>query len=254
MAIKQSVCWWAFANRGAAPEALISAIAEAGYAGIELVGQEYWPLIKDHGLAIASISGHTSIENGLNRRGARDRIKGEIEANLELAVKWGIPNLICFSGNRDGLDDEIGAEITAESLRQLAPLAESAGVTLILELLNSKIDHPDYQCDHTAWGVKVIEMVGSPRVKLLYDIYHMQIMEGDLIRTIQQHHSHFAHYHTAGNPGRQDLDDTQEITYPPIVRAIVETGYDGFLGQEFAPKGDPIAALKAAYDLCSVSL
>ncbi len=254
MAIKQSVCWWAFAGSGTAPEALIRAIAEAGYAGIELVGQEYWPLIKDHGLTIASISGHTSIENGLNRRGARDRIKGEIEASLELAVRWGIPNLICFSGNRDGLDDEIGAEITAESLRQIAPLAESAGVTLTLELLNSKIDHPDYQCDSTAWGVKVVEMVGSPRVKLLYDIYHMQIMEGDLIRAIQQHHAHFAHYHTAGNPGRQDLDDTQEINYPPIVRAILETGYDGFLGQEFAPKGDPIAALKAAYDLCNVSL
>ncbi len=253
MSIQQSICWWCFADKGVEPVELIRAAAEIGYAGIELVGQEHWPLIKEHGLAIASMGGHGSIQDGLNRRGARERIKDEIEANLELAVKWGIPNLICFSGSRAGLDDQVGAEITAENLRQLAPLAESAGVTLALELLNSKVDHPDYQCDLTTWGVKVIEMVGSPHVKLLYDIYHMQIMEGDLIRTIQQHHKHFSHYHTAGNPGRHDLDDTQEIYYPPIVSAILKTGYTGFLGQEFTPKGEPVAAMKAAYDLCNVS-
>lgn len=254
MPIKQSICWWCFANKGAEPEKLVQAAADIGYAAVELVDQQYWPLIKDHGLAISAMGGHGSIVDGLNRRGARDRIRGEIEANLALAVEWGIPNLICFSGSRAGLDDVVGAEITAENLHHIAPLAESAGVTLVLELLNSKVDHPDYQCDHTAWGVKVVEMVNSARVKLLYDIYHMQIMEGDIIRNIQAHHPHFAHYHTAGNPGRHDLDDTQEINYPPIVRAIMETGYEGYLGQEFVPKGEPIAALKHAYDLCNVAV
>jgi hydroxypyruvate isomerase len=188
----------------------------------------------------------------LNRRENHARIEREIRAKLELAQQWGVPNLICFSGNRAGIADDIGAQLTAEGLQRVAPYAEAAGVNLVLELLNSKVDHPGYQCDHSAWGLDVVRMVDSPRVKLLYDIYHMQIMEGDIIRTIRQHHAAFAHYHTAGNPGRNDLDDTQELYYPPIVRAIVETGYDGYLGQEFIPKGDPIAALKAAFDLCNV--
>src|SRR5204862_2449983 len=168
------------------------------------------------------------------------------------AEQWNIPNRICFSGNRDGLADDSGAEITAENLSRLAKLAENAGVTLILELLNSKVDHPDYQCDKSDWGVKVIKMVNSPRVRLLYDIYHMQIMEGDIIPTIQQNHAYFAHYHTAGNPGRHELDNRQELNYPPIVRAILETGYQGYLGQEFIPQGDPIAGLKQAFDVCDV--
>jgi hydroxypyruvate isomerase len=247
--IKQSVSWWCFA-RALSPRELVRASAEIGYAAVELAGQEHWQLIKDHGLAIASTGGHVSIEAGLNRRDQHDRIEQEIRASIALAEQWNIPNLICFSGSRAGLDDSEGAEIAAEGLRRVAPMAEEAGVTLVLELLNSKVDHPDYQCDHTAWGVQVCEMVGSPRVKLLYDIYHMQIMEGDIIRTIRDHHQHFGHYHTAGNPGRNDLDETQELNYPPIIRAIVETGYDGYLGHEFIPKGDPIAALRAAYTLC----
>src|SRR5690606_19607338 len=189
------------------------------------------------------------LEDGLNKRENHERITREIEANLKLAAEWNIPNLIVFSGNRDGLDDQTGAEITAEGLRGVAKLAEDAGITLVLELLNSKVDHPDYQCDHTAWGIEVCRMVDSPRVKLLYDIYHMQVMEGDVIRTIQQHHGWFGHYHTAGNPGRNDLDDQQEIFYPPIFRAIAATGYDGYIGHEFIPKADPAAALRAAHEL-----
>src|SRR5262249_34205183 len=172
------------------------------------VEPEYWQMVKDHGLKIASTRGHASIPDGLNRRENRARIEKDIRENLDLAVKWGIPHLICFSGNRNGLDDTTGAEITAENLRHMAKLAEDAGVNLILELLNSKIDHPDYQCDRTAWGVKVVDMINSPRVKLLYDIYHMQVMEGDVIRTIRDYHDYFAHYHTAGNPGRNGIDDT----------------------------------------------
>jgi hydroxypyruvate isomerase len=246
--IKQSISWWCFSSME--PRALVTAASRIGYAAVELVEPQHFPLIVDHGLKIASHRGHGSIEDGLNRRENRSRILGELEERLALAAQWGIPNLICFSGNRDGIDDVRGAEITAETLRHAAPMAQSAGVTLVLELLNSKVDHVGYQCDRTAWGVQVCEMVDSPNVKLLYDIYHMQIMEGDVIRTIQTQHHHFAHYHTAGVPGRHEIDGTQELYYPAIVRAIQATGYDGYLGQEFVPLGDPIAALQYAYEVC----
>ena len=209
----------------------------------------YWPLIKDHGLHIASHGAHLSIEEGLNRREHHERIEREILASLELAVKWEIPNLICFSGNRAVLDDTVGAEQTAEGLLRVAREAEEAGVTLILELLNSKVDHPDYQCDKTAWGVNVCQRVNSPRVRLLYDIYHMQIMEGDLIRTIQQQHQWIGHYHLAGNPGRHEPDATQEINYPPILQAIASTGFTGYIGHEYVPVGDPVQALKDSFSL-----
>ena len=180
-------------------------------------------------------------------------IEAEVKAKLELAVKYGVPNIIVFSGNRAGLTDEAGALTTAEGLRRLAPLAEAAGVTLVLELLNSKVDHNDYQCDHTAWGVLVMSLVNSPAVKLLYDIYHMQIMEGDIIRTIREVAAPWiGHVHTAGNPGRRDLDDEQELCYPPIMRTLKEIGYASFVGQEFVPKGDALEALRTAYQLCDV--
>ncbi|HWQ12578.1 MAG TPA: TIM barrel protein [Roseiflexaceae bacterium] len=250
--IKQSVAWWCLVPRLMTPEALVRAAAEIGYAAIDLAPQEHWQFIKNHGLAIAAVNGHASIESGLNRREHHERIEREILANLRLAERWGVANLICFSGSRQGVPDEEGAEVTAEGLRRVARAAEDAGVNLALELLNSKVDHPGYQCDHTAWGAKVVELVGSPRVKLLYDIYHMQIMEGDLIRTIRAHHRQICHYHTAGNPGRHEIDDSQEINYPPIVRAIQETGYDGYLAQEFIPRGEPVAALRAAFARCSL--
>jgi hydroxypyruvate isomerase len=251
--IKQSVAWWCFVRGGMTPERLVRSAAEIGYAGIEIVDPTYWRLVKDHGLTIASIVGHHALADGLNRRENHARIAQELRANIERAGEWGIPNLICFSGNRNGLDDAAGAEITAEGLRGVARAAEDAGVNLVLELLNSKVDHKDYQCDKTAWGVQVCQMVDSPRVKLLYDIYHMQIMEGDIIRTIRDHHASIGHYHTAGNPGRNDIDETQELHYPAIVRAIQATGYDGYIGQEFIPKGDPVLALKDAFTRCNVS-
>jgi hydroxypyruvate isomerase len=252
--IKQSFSWWCFAGTDLTPEQLVRAAAEIGYRAVELVEPEHWSLMRDYGLAIASINGTSSIEWGLNRREHHNELEQEICAAIEQAQKWSIPHVIVFSGNREGLDDRIGAEATAEGLRRVTRAAEEAGVTLALELLNSKVDHKDYQCDHTAWGVEVCQMVNSPQVKLLYDIYHMQIMEGDIIRTIRDYHSYFVHYHTAGNPGRHELDETQELNYPPIVRAILETGYEGYLGQEFVPRGDPIVGLKQAFDLCNVSL
>ncbi len=241
---QQSVAWWPFVPQYLAPETFVRALAELGYNGVDLAPSEYWPLVREHGLRISAVGGHQSLTLGLNRRDQHERIEQEIRANLALAQQWDIPNLICFSGNRGGISDEAGAEATAEGLRRVARAAEEAGVTLILELLNSKVDHADYQADHTAWGVQVCDMVGSPRVKLLYDIYHMQIMEGDLIRTIQAAAPQIAHYHTAGNPGRHQLDETQEIYYPPIFRAIQASGYTGYICHEFVPSGDPMSALR----------
>jgi hydroxypyruvate isomerase len=249
-AITQSVSWWCFTPRLMAPEAFLTAAAEAGFKAIELVPPEYAQLVCDFGLKISSMGGHNGIANGLNRVDQHDRIEQEIRAKLELAQLWSVPNLICFSGERKGLNDAEGAKVTAEGFARLAPLAEAAGVTLVLELLNSKVDHPDYQADHTAWGVEVCKQVNSPAVKLLYDIYHMQIMEGDLIRTIREAHPWIGHYHTAGNPGRNDLDEEQEIYYPSVLRAIRDTGYTGYLAHEFLPKGDPIQALKNVFQLC----
>jgi hydroxypyruvate isomerase len=252
--LKQSFCWWAFMQGDLTGEQIISTAAEIGYAGAEFVPQEYWPTMKDFGLTIAAINGHQSIEEGLNRQENHARIESEILAHLKLAEQWKIANLIVFSGSRAGLDDASGIEITAQGLRRVAKAAEDAGVTLILELLNSKVDHPDYQCDHVAWGVEVCKQVASPAVKLLYDIYHMQIMEGDIIRSIQNYHPYFAHYHTAGNPGRHEIDASQEIYYPAIVQAILSTGYHDFLGQEFIPTGDTITALRNAFTLCDLSI
>jgi hydroxypyruvate isomerase len=250
--IKQSFAWWCFAETGVEPRQLLRAAADIGYSAVELVEPALWPLVKEYGLTIASTNGGLSIEQGLNRREYHDALAQQINAAIQQAEHWDIPNVIVFSGNRDGLDDQTGAEITAEGLSRVARTAEDAGVTLVMELLNSKIDHRDYQCDRTAWGVEMCRLVNSPRVKLLYDIYHMQIMEGDIIRTIRAYHPFFAHYHTAGNPGRHELDDTQELSYSPIARTILETGYVGYLGQEFVPRGDPIAGLKQAFDVCNV--
>jgi hydroxypyruvate isomerase len=246
---KPTVAWWSFEQSGLTPEQLCNAAAEIGYAGMEFAPREHWPMVRGSGLHIVGDRGHNDITNGLNDPSQHDRIEREILANLELAGQWDIAMFVCFSGERKGLDDEAGAVNTAEGLRRVAKAAEVAGVLLVLELLNSKVNHPDYQCDHTAWGIKVVEAVDSPAVKLLYDIYHMQVMEGDIIRTIQDNHQHFGHYHIAGNPGRNDPDATQEINYPPVLRAIEATGYAGYLGMEYTPKGEPEDSLRAAYDL-----
>ena len=246
-AISQSVGWWCFVPRFLTPEQFVRSAAEAGFPALDLVPPEYWSLVKDRGLAISSIDGHKPLEIGLNRPDQHERIEEEIRAAIAHAQGLGIPNVICFSGNRAGLDDAKGIEHTVAGLARVAPLAEQAGVTLVLELLNSKVDHPDYQADRTSWGLEVCRAIASPRVKLLYDIYHMQIMEGDIIRTIRASHEAIGFYHTAGNPGRNELDETQELNYPAILRAIKETGYTGYIAHEFVPKGDPIASLGAVF-------
>lgn len=249
--ITQSVAWWCWVPALLEPETFVQAVAAAGFTAIDLVPPPYWDLVRQHGLTISSIGGHQPLEHGLNRRDLHATIERELRINLDHAARLHIPNVLCFSGNRNGLDDQTGAERTAESLARIAPDAEAAGVTLVLELLNSKVDHPDYQADHTAWGVQVCRLVGSPRVKLLYDIYHMQIMEGDIIRTIQAAHPLIGHYHTAGNPGRNDLDDAQELQYPAILSAIRATGYSGYVAHEFVPKGDPVQALHTVFQQCA---
>ena len=250
-AIAQSVGWWCFVPQLLSPERFVTAAAQAGFAALDLVPPEHRQLVKDRGLAISSIAGHQPLEIGLNRRDQHERIEREIRAAIGQAQRLGIPNVICFSGNREGLDDATGLQVMAEGLRRVAPAAEAAGVTLVLELLNSKVDHPDYQADHTAWGAAVCQAVGSPRVKLLYDIYHMQVMEGDVIRTVRTLHPLIGLYHTAGNPGRNELDDAQELNYPAILKAINETGYAGYLAHEFIPKGEPVAALRTVFRQCA---
>ena len=249
MAVRHSISWWCFQPHFA-PAELITTAADLGFDGFDLADREHWQAIADAGLQIAAVVGHSSLRDGLNKEANHDRIEAEIVANLELATKFSIPNLICFSGDRHSHSDERGIEVTARGLRRVASAAEDAGVQLVVELLNSKVDHPGYQCDHTAWGVELVRGVDSPNVKLLYDIYHMQIMEGDIIRTIDEYHSSFGHYHTAGNPGRGNIDATQEICYPPIVRAIERSGFGGFIGHEFKPVGDPRATLRQALEIC----
>ncbi|MEM1057615.1 MAG: TIM barrel protein [Verrucomicrobiota bacterium] len=250
----QSFSFWCFTGKGVGDRELLELARGLGYAAVELIDESLWPLARDAGLAIASVGGHDGIAHGMNRPENAARIEREVRANLEKAVEWGIPNLICFSGNREGLDDATGLANCAEQLARLAPHAEAAGVTLILEVLNSKVDHADYMADKIGWGAELVERVGSPRVKLLCDLYHTQIMEGDLIRTIGKHHPHIAHYHTAGNPGRGPLDQRQEINYPAVLRAIQATGYRGYIGHELLPPGDPVAALRDAFALTETSL
>ena len=257
MTLRQSVVIPALAGNVKDKPKFIEQAAGIGLNAIELfwVDDEFEELCKAavrSGMRVASMVGQSSLEEGLNDPANHDQIEEEIKASIEVAVKWSIPGIVCFSGNRiPGTSDEDAIVHTAEGLRRLAPHAEEHGVTLNLELLNSKVDHPGYQCDRTAWGLAVVEQVGSTHIKLLYDIYHMQIMEGDVIRTMLDNLGVIGHVHTAGNPGRNDLDDEQEIHYSGICRALAAAGYKGYLGHEFHPKGDPVSALHQAYKRCT---
>jgi len=256
--INQSLCLGCYLRDGITLKQLIEFAASTGFAAIEYWGregmacEEIYDLTQANGIRIASMSAHGTLTEGMNDPANHSRIIDEIHQSIELAVKWDIPGLICFSGNRRGMDDITGAENCAECLSHVVEHAEQAGVNLNMELLNSKVDHHDYQCDSTKWGVHVCRMAGSPRAKLLYDIYHMQIMEGDIIRNISDYIQYIGHFHTAGNPGRNDMDETQELYYPAIMRAIADAGFELYVGHEFGPKGDVFEALKAAYELCDV--
>ena len=225
-----------------------------GLQSVELLEVKDFPTLKKYGLTCAVVSGVPGgITSGLNQIENHDKIVAYMEQTLPAAAKFGAPNVICFSGNRAGQDDEKGLEYCAIGLKRIATIAEKHRVTVIMELLNSKVDHKDYQCDHSRWGVELCKRVGSERFKLLYDIYHMQIMEGDICATIKADHPYFAHYHTGGVPGRNEIDDTQELNYPRIIKTILDTGYKGFVAQEFIPKRqDALASLKQGVLICDV--
>ena len=247
--LKQSVARWCYNKIGL--EDLARAASRMGLRGIDLINSEEWPLARKYGLVPAMTPGGGTIPDGLNRTENHDKIEREMRENIARAAAAGVPNVITFSGNRCGLSDDAGLDNCVIGLNRVKKLAEDHGVTICLELLNSKVDHKDYQCDHTRWGVEVIRRVDSPRVKLLYDIYHMQIMEGDVIRTIRENSRWIGHFHTAGNPGRKDMDDDQEMNYRGICRGIAATPYAGFVGHEFWAKGDRMAALRRAFEICN---
>ena len=253
-AFRHSVTRWPYA--GMSLDALCAMAADLGVASVELVQPSDAGTLARHGLTCA-MTAHPddapdALRKGWNRAEHHAWLVPAYRRQLETTAAAGFPNLIVFSGNREGLSDEAGLDTMAAGLAQVLPDAERLGVTLCLELFNSKVDHPDYQADSTAWGVELVRRVGSPRFRLLYDIYHMQIMEGDVIRTVTDHLGSIAHFHTAGVPGRHEIDETQELFYPAIMRAIAATGFAGYVGQEFIPTGDPRATLADALARCTV--
>lgn len=252
--VNHSVCQWCFSMMSV--DELAALAKQLGIISVELLGPDDWPVLSKYDLtcAMANPPGDVGdkLVRGFSQVEHHDRLVGEYLDYLPLVANAGFPNVICFSGNRFGLDDEQGLENCVSGLQRILPTAEKLGVTICMELLNSRVDHKDYQCDRTEWGVELVKRLGSDRFKLLYDIYHMQIMEGDIIRTIRDNHEYIGHYHTAGVPGRNEIDETQELNYAAIIEAIVETGFDGYIAQEFIPKRDPARSLREAIVICDV--
>jgi hydroxypyruvate isomerase len=250
--IKHSVCRWCYG--GIELNELAAAAKEIGLVGIDLVGPKDWATLKKYDLISTMCNGaEISLTKGWNDKQYHDTLIKNYTEHIELVAQAGYTNLICFSGSRNGMDDETGLKNCTEGLKQIIGLAEKKGVTIQMELLNSKVDHKDYMCDRTPWGVELCKRIGSPNFKLLYDIYHMQIDEGDVIRTIRDHHQYLGHYHTGGVPGRHEIDESQELYYPAIMRAIVGVGHKGYVAQEFIPAAaDKLGSLRAAIKICDV--
>src|SRR6266536_5327584 len=249
--VNHSVCKWCYPNVELGD--LCVAGKAMGLQSVELLGPNDWPTLLEHGLTCAMASGVDGINYGFNRLDHHDDLIKKFEVNLPKAVDSGLKNYICFSGNRGGVSDEQGLENCVVGLKRLMPLAEKNRITICMELLNSKVNHKDYMCDHTQWGVELVKRVGSEHFKLLYDIYHMQIMEGDVIRTIRENHQYIAHYHTGGVPGRHEIDDTQELNYATVMKAIVEVGFTGYRAQELEPaRPDVLASLRQGVQICDV--
>ncbi len=260
--IRHSVCKWCY--RGVSLDKLAAKAASLGMESVELLNPPEFATVQKHGLICAMVSfpvgtlkdGKTrvgGIGRAFNRLEHHDTLVEVYEQRIKETAKAGFRNLICFSGNRAGMDDETGLKNCAIGLKRILPIAERHNVTIAMELLNSRVDHKDYMCDRTEWGVALCQAIDSERFGLLYDIYHMQIMEGDVIRTIRDNHRYIYHYHTGGNPGRNEIDETQELFYPAIMRAILATGYKGHVGQEFIPKRkDKLASLEQGVRICDV--
>jgi len=247
--INQSVSKWCYGKLSL--DELCIASKNLGLKAIDLLGPGDFPTLKKHGLACSMINTH-GLGKGLNRKEQHEECLAQIREAIDAAAEYGYPNVITFPGNREGMPDEVGIENTVIALKQIAAHAEQKKVNICLEYLNSKVNHKDYMFDNIKWGVEVCKKVGSERVKILYDIYHAQIMEGDIIHTIQTYKDYMGHYHTGGNPGRNEIDETQELYYPAIMRAIVETGYKGYVAHEFIPKKDPLTSLAYAARICDV--
>jgi hydroxypyruvate isomerase len=249
--LKQSVSRWPY-NKIPLPD-FCKAIAEMGLTAIDLLEEPDWAVARDHGLTCSmAYAGGGSIRDGLNVTANHDAIVRNFERLIPRAAAMTMPNVITFFGNRRGMSDEVALANCVAGLNRVKKIGEDNGVTICVELLNSKVNHPDYQGDRTAFGVAVVKAVNSPRVKLLYDIYHMQIMEGDLIKTIRDNREYLAHFHTGGVPGRHELDGTQEVNWPAVCRAIVDTGFSGYVAHEFVPTRDPLTSLREAVALCDV--
>ena len=250
--VRHSACRWCYSK--IPTETLFKEAKAMGLEAIDLLGPKEWPIAKKYGLTCSMAHGAgMGITKGFNRPELHDALVADYEAHIPKVAEAGLTNLICFSGNRDGMSDEEGLKNCAVGLKRLVKTAEKHNVVLVMELLNSKVDHKGYMCDHTAWGAELCKQVGSDNFKLLYDIYHMQIMEGDMIRTIRENAPYIGHYHTGGNPGRNEIDETQEIYYPAVIKAIVDTGYKGFIAQEFVPKSKkPLESLRKAIQICDV--
>jgi len=248
--LKLSVSRWCY---GKIPiDDLCEAAKAIGFRSIELLDEADWGVPRGHGLVCAMANGFGTIPVGFNRLDQHDKLVADAERMIPKAAAAGVPNIVCFSGNRGGMSDGEGIANCITGFKRITPVAERHGVTLCLELLNSKVDHHDYQADHTAFGVEVVKGVGSPRLKLLYDIYHMQIMEGDVIATIRANIQHIAHFHTGGVPGRHEIDDTQELNYRRVMQAIADLGFAGYVAQEFVPVRDPLTSLRQSFEICDV--
>ena len=248
--IHHSVSAWCYGGVGL--EGLCKFCKEIGIESVELLDPNQFEMVKKYGLTCAVCNGPSTITNGWNRVENHEKYLKEFEEAIKVVADYGFPNIITFSGNRNGMSDEEGLENCVNGLKRLMPIAEKYKVTVIMELLNS-VGHKDYMCDHSKWGVEMCKRVGSERMKLLYDIYHMQIMEGNIIDTINRNYEYFGHYHTGGNPGRNEIDDSQELNYSAIMKAVVKTGYKGFVGQEFVPTNPlPLRSLAQAIQICDV--
>ncbi len=253
--INHSVCRWTYNHLKL--DELCILVKKLGFSAIDLVGPKEWDVLKKHGVYSSMCNGaEINLVDGWNDKKNHPVLIKNYTGHIELVAKAGYKNLICFSGNRRGMDDETGLKNCAEGLKQIMGLAEKNNVTIQMELLNSKVNHKDYMCDKTPWGVELCKRIGSPNFKLLYDIYHMQIDEGDVIQTIRDYHQYIGHYHTAGVPGRHEIDHTQELFYPAIIKAILETGFKNYVAQEFIPTGktkeEKEKALKAAIKICDI--
>ena len=250
--IKQSICRGCLGKLRLSRDEEAAIAAKMGLMGLDLVSRGDWDAVKKHGLVATMVPGAGSIKKGLNDKSLHPKFLEDFKNNIKAAAEYKWPNVICLAGDRKGISDEEGMDNCYTILKEAVKIAEDSGVTICMELLNSKVDHPGYMCDNTKWGFELCRKVNSPRFKMLYDIYHMQVMEGDLIATIRKNIGMIAHFHTAGVPGRHELDENQEIYYPAVMRAIVDAGFRGYVAHEYTPVGDPMKSLIQAVQTCDV--